>query len=94
MQCDKCQRWLYQICGLYNAKRDIEGKAKYICPYCRLEEIKLGEHVPLPAAFAAKDLPRTMLSDHIEQRLFRQLQRERDERATFLNKDTNEVSCT
>lgn len=91
VQCDKCGYWQHQICGLYNAKRDTEGMAKYICPHCRLEEIKNGEHVPLPAAIGATDLPRTKLSDHIEQRLFRQLKREREERAKFLNKDFDEV---
>lgn len=91
VQCDKCGCWQHQICGLYNAKRDAEGKAKYICPYCRLKEIEIGEHVPLPAAFGAKDLPRTKLSDHIEQRLFGKLKREREERAKFLGKDLDEV---
>ncbi|KAL3526686.1 hypothetical protein ACH5RR_011342 [Cinchona calisaya] len=94
VQCDKCERWQHQICGLYNAKIDTEGKAKYICPNCRLEEIKNGEHVPLPSAFGAKDLPRTKLSDHIEERLFRQLKREREERAKFLSKDFDEVPGT
>ncbi|KAL3525781.1 hypothetical protein ACH5RR_014153 [Cinchona calisaya] len=91
VQCDKCGCWQHQICGLYNAERDKEGKAAYICPYCRLKEMEIGDHVPLPAPFGAKELPRTKLSDHIEQRLFRQLKREREERAKFLGKDFDEV---
>ncbi|CAI9109993.1 OLC1v1009943C4 [Oldenlandia corymbosa var. corymbosa] len=91
VQCDKCEHWMHQICGLFNAKRDPEGKAKYACPYCRLEEIELGKHVPSSATFGAKDLPRTGLSDHIEERLFRLLKREREERAKVSNKDINEV---
>ncbi|KAL2522940.1 histone acetyltransferase HAC12-like [Forsythia ovata] len=91
VQCDKCQLWQHEICALYNAKRDLEGKGKYICPLCRLAEIAAKEHVSTPAAFRAIDLPRTMLSDHIEERLFRSLKREREERAKLAEKSPIEV---
>ncbi|XP_047263384.1 probable histone acetyltransferase HAC-like 1 isoform X2 [Capsicum annuum] len=91
VQCDKCECWQHQICALYNAKKDLEGQAKYICPFCCLKEIEAGEHVPLPVAIGAQDLPRTMLSDHIEQRLFRCLKLERNERAKLSGQDADEV---
>ncbi|KAH0754061.1 hypothetical protein KY290_024331 [Solanum tuberosum] len=91
VQCDKCECWQHQICALYNAKKDLEGQAKYICPFCRLKEIEAGEHVSLPVSIGAQDLPRTMLSDHIEQRLFTRLELERNERAKLSGHDANEV---
>ncbi|XP_027770128.1 probable histone acetyltransferase HAC-like 1 isoform X1 [Solanum pennellii] len=92
VQCDKCEGWQHQVCALYNAKKDFEGQAKYICPFCCLKEIEAGEHVPLPVSIGAQDLPRTMLSDHIEQRLFRSLKLERNERAKLSGQDADEVS--
>ncbi|KAJ4961652.1 hypothetical protein NE237_021562 [Protea cynaroides] len=91
VQCDKCQGWQHQICALFNAKRN-EGKAEYICPYCYLQELEcekrkpLGDHVLL----GAKDLPRTKLSDHIEERLFMRLKQEREERAKVKGKNFDE----
>ncbi|XP_015075239.1 probable histone acetyltransferase HAC-like 1 [Solanum pennellii] len=83
VQCDKCECWQHQICGLYNANEDLEGQAKYTCPFCRLKDIEAGEHMPLPVSIGAQHLPRTMLSDHIEQRLFRCLELDRNERAKY-----------
>lgn len=48
--------------------------------------------MPLPVSIGAQDLPRTMLSDHIEQRLFRRLKLERNERAKLSGQDADEVS--
>ncbi|KAI3794060.1 hypothetical protein L1987_36685 [Smallanthus sonchifolius] len=91
--CDKCQCWQHRICGLYNDEKDVEGKAEYICPKCYLEEIESGIRVPLPqtTASGAKDLPRTNLSDHIEQRLSKRLNQERQEMAKNSGIEPNEV---
>lgn len=91
VQCYQCECWQHQICALYNAKKHLEGQAKYICPFCCLKEIEAGEHVPLPVAIGAQNLPRTMLTDHIEQRLFRHLKLERNERAKLSGQDADEV---
>lgn len=92
VQCDKCESWQHQICALYNSERDLKGKVKYICPFCRLAEIEAKVHVPIPPASGARDLPRTKLSDHIEQRLFRSLEQERKQRAEILGKYPEEVA--
>lgn len=91
--CDRCQCWQHRICGLYNDEKDVEGKADYICPKCYLEEIESGMRVPLPqtAASGAKDLPRTNLSDHIEQRLSRRLDQEKEEMAKISGMEPEEV---
>ncbi|KAJ6367343.1 hypothetical protein OIU77_003658 [Salix suchowensis] len=56
-------------------------------------EVERGERKPLPqsAVLGAKDLPRTILSDHIEQRLFRRLKLERQDRAREQGKSFDDV---
>lgn len=78
---------------MYNDKRDPGGKAVYICPKCRLHELETKEGQPLSktASLHAKDLPRSMLSNHIEERLFRRLRKEREEIAKDLSKNLGEV---
>uniref|UniRef100_A0A5B7AU06 histone acetyltransferase n=1 Tax=Davidia involucrata TaxID=16924 RepID=A0A5B7AU06_DAVIN len=93
VQCDKCEAWQHQICALFNGRRNDGGQAEYTCPNCYMTEIERGERKPLPqsAVLGAKDLPRTILSDQIEQRLFRRLKEERQERARFQGKSLDEV---
>ncbi|XWS19184.1 hypothetical protein CRYUN_Cryun32bG0109800 [Craigia yunnanensis] len=93
VQCDKCEAWQHQICALFNGRRNDGGQAEYTCPNCYITEVERGERKPLPqsAVLGAKDLPRTILSDHIEQRLFRKLKQERQERARVQGKSYDEV---
>ncbi|XP_010265364.1 PREDICTED: probable histone acetyltransferase HAC-like 1 [Nelumbo nucifera] len=93
VQCDKCEGWQHQICALFNSERNKDEKAEYVCPYCFIQEMESGVRKPLAdhAILGAKDLPRTMLSDHIEERLFKRLKQEREERAKVLGKNFDEV---
>ncbi|KAI7985393.1 Histone acetyltransferase HAC1 [Camellia lanceoleosa] len=93
VQCDKCEAWQHQICALFNGRRNDGGQAEYTCPNCYIAEIERGERMPLPqsAVLGAKDLPRTILSDHIEQRLFRRLKQEKQERARLQGKSYDET---
>ncbi|KAJ4964510.1 hypothetical protein NE237_024449 [Protea cynaroides] len=93
VQCDKCEAWQHQICALFNGRRNDGGQAEYTCPNCYIAEIERGERKPLPqsAVLGAKDLPRTILSDQIEQRLFKRLKQERQERARVLGKSYDEI---
>ncbi|XP_011100465.1 histone acetyltransferase HAC1 [Sesamum indicum] len=93
VQCDKCEAWQHQICALFNGRRNDGGQAEYTCPNCYMAEVERGERVPLPqsAVLGAKDLPRTNLSDHLEQRLFAKLKHERHERARLQGKSYDEV---
>ncbi|WOL02901.1 histone acetyltransferase HAC1-like isoform X2 [Canna indica] len=93
VQCDKCKAWQHQICALFNGKRMESLQAEYICPNCFLNELENGKNSPMPqnADLRANDLPRTILSDHIEQRVFERLKQEREERARILEKTVDEV---
>ncbi|KAJ6336556.1 hypothetical protein OIU76_006438 [Salix suchowensis] len=93
VQCDKCEAWQHQICALFNGRRNDGGQAEYTCPNCYIAEVERGERKPLPqsAVLGAKDLPRTILSDHIEQRLFRKLKQERQDRAKIQGKSFDDV---
>eukprot|EP00250_Pteridium_aquilinum_P011854 c20351_g1_i2 orf=1101-6170(+) len=93
VQCDKCEKWQHQVCALFNMRRNEGGQAEYTCPHCLVGEVERGERKPLPqsAVLGAKDLPRTLLSDHIEQRLIRKLKHERLERARAQGKNYDEV---
>jgi E1A/CREB-binding protein len=92
VQCDKCNLWQHQVCALFNGRRN-EGDSEYICPECCCLEMERGERKSLPssAVLGAKDLPKTFLSDHLEQRLTRKLKQERAERAKAQGKGTDEV---
>ena len=74
-------------------RRNEGGEAEYTCPQCLLEEMHKGERKPLPqsSVLGAKDLPKTLLSDHIEQRLANSLKNERQERAQAQGKSYDEV---
>nr|GEU76674.1 histone acetyltransferase HAC1-like isoform X1 [Tanacetum cinerariifolium] len=93
VQCDKCEAWQHQVCALFNGRRNDGGQAEYTCPNCYVGEVKRGERIPLPqsAVLGAKDLPRTILSDYIENRLYKNLKRERMERARVHGKSYDEV---
>ncbi|KAL5554750.1 hypothetical protein UlMin_042151 [Ulmus minor] len=93
VQCDKCEAWQHQICALFNGRRNDGGQAEYTCPNCYIQEVERGERKPLPqsAVLGAKDLPRTILSDHIEQRLFKKLKQERQDRARSQGKAFDQV---
>ncbi|XP_015693701.2 probable histone acetyltransferase HAC-like 2 [Oryza brachyantha] len=93
VQCDKCECWQHQICALFNARRNDVGQAEYTCSKCYIEELKRGLRMPLPenAVCGAKDLPRTLLSDHIEERLLKRLREERQKRADKLKTSLGEI---
>lgn len=68
-------------------------RSEYVCPECCILEMERGERKPRPANAipGAKDLPRTILSDYVQERLDIKLKQERGERAKALGKDYEEV---
>ncbi|XP_010487036.1 PREDICTED: histone acetyltransferase HAC5-like isoform X1 [Camelina sativa] len=92
VQCDKCQAWQHQICALFNGRRN-HGQAEYTCPNCYIQEVEQGERKPVSQSviLGANSLPASTLSNHLEQRLFKKLKQERQERARLQGKSYEEV---
>ncbi|CAL9239710.1 unnamed protein product [Arabidopsis halleri] len=94
VQCESCEKWQHQICGLYNKHKDQDNTADYFCPECLLEELKSSNNMRLDdnTDSGAKDLPETILSYFLEQRLFKRLKEERYQTAKATGKSINDVS--
>jgi len=70
VQCDTCNRWVHQICGLFNTRQNKEHHSEYCCPKCLTKKGRTdpaNEHKPGPKPPGAADLPRTILSEWLEQ---------------------------
>ena len=82
VQCDDCERWIHQICGLYNTRQDKENKSAYSCPLCLYDKRKK-ESPPKarPPAPSANDIPKTKLSDWLEKDVVKQVKTRLDEMA-------------
>ena len=68
VQCDRCERWVHQICALFNTRQNKDQRSEFCCPRCSLEE-RQKENKPEPTSTTpmAEDLPRTKLSEILEQ---------------------------
>jgi E1A/CREB-binding protein len=67
VQCDRCERWIHQICGLFNTRQNKDQKSDYVCPPCTIEDTK--KRRMLEGTFkapGAEDLQRTKLSQYLE----------------------------
>ncbi|XP_019100938.1 PREDICTED: histone acetyltransferase HAC2-like [Camelina sativa] len=101
VQCGSCYKWQHQVCGLYNKDKDKDETREYICPICLLEERKSNNNnnnnnndMPVDdnTNLGAKDLPETILSFFLEQRLAKRLKEERCETAKATGKNVKNVS--
>ena len=93
VQCDKCKAWQHEICALFNRK--CEGaKDEYTCAKCFLKEKDSGDIHALESStvLGAQELPRTKLSDHIEQRLSERLEQDMQQRARASGKGAEQVN--
>lgn len=67
VQCDRCERWIHQICALFNTRQNKDQRSEYACPRCTIEERKKkGQIEPISQTPMAEDLPRTKLSEFLE----------------------------
>jgi len=77
VQCDICERWIHQICGLFNTRQNKEHHSEYCCPLCLLDKRKKNPVTPPPRPACAADLPRTKLSEYIENHVGRKIEERR-----------------
>ena len=67
VQCDTCQRWVHQICGLFNTRQNKDHHSEYNCPRCLLKIRQRSPPEVRPEG--ARELPRTVLSEWLEQHI-------------------------
>jgi len=67
VHCDKCNRWIHQICGLFNTRKNKDQTSEYVCPRCTIKDRKeRGITEGTSRTPMAEDLQRTKLSEHLE----------------------------
>ena len=74
VQCDRCERWVHQICALFNTRQNKDQRSEYACPRCTIEERKKkGSLEATSSTPMAEDLPRTVLSEFLEDHVRRKV---------------------
>eukprot|EP00549_Striatella_unipunctata_P007466 CAMPEP_0118699080 /NCGR_PEP_ID=MMETSP0800-20121206/15645_1 /TAXON_ID=210618 ORGANISM="Striatella unipunctata, Strain CCMP2910" /NCGR_SAMPLE_ID=MMETSP0800 /ASSEMBLY_ACC=CAM_ASM_000638 /LENGTH=800 /DNA_ID=CAMNT_0006599147 /DNA_START=386 /DNA_END=2789 /DNA_ORIENTATION=+ len=81
VQCDSCERWIHQICGLFNTRKHKAHESEYCCPNCLLARRKSGNGMSLPKPPGASDLPRTKLSIWLERHVRQKMEERKMELA-------------
>jgi len=67
VQCDRCERWVHQICALFNTRQNKDQRSEFSCPRCTIEERKkTGRLEATSSTPMAEDLQRTKLSEFVE----------------------------
>jgi E1A/CREB-binding protein len=88
VQCDTCEKWIHQICSLFNTRQNKEHQKEYSCPECLLKKRKvLDKDKPSPKPMMAEDLARTRLSHWLEEHVRNRMK----ERASELIEEKAEI---
>jgi len=67
VHCDRCNRWIHQICGLFNTRKNKDQTSEYVCPRCTIKDRKRrGTSEGTSSTPMAEDLQRTLLSEFLE----------------------------
>jgi Bromodomain/PHD-finger len=67
VQCDRCERWVHQICALFNTRQNKDQRSEYACPRCTIDERKKkNQFEGISTTPMAEDLQRTKLSEYLE----------------------------
>lgn len=91
VQCDRCERWIHQICALFNTRQNKDQRSEFVCASCTVVERKQ-KNAPEPTSTTpmAEDLPRTKLSEQLEKHIRTKL-KEREESEVKAKMAENEV---
>ncbi|KAL7561812.1 hypothetical protein ACA910_013348 [Epithemia clementina (nom. ined.)] len=82
VQCDRCERWVHQICALFNTRQNKDQRSEYACPRCTIDERKKkGITEGTSSTPMADDLPRTKLSEYLENHVREKVDHFLDEKA-------------
>eukprot|EP00595_Chromulina_sp_UTEXLB2642_P000207 CAMPEP_0196761116 /NCGR_PEP_ID=MMETSP1095-20130614/243_1 /TAXON_ID=96789 ORGANISM="Chromulina nebulosa, Strain UTEXLB2642" /NCGR_SAMPLE_ID=MMETSP1095 /ASSEMBLY_ACC=CAM_ASM_000446 /LENGTH=1717 /DNA_ID=CAMNT_0042110239 /DNA_START=347 /DNA_END=5501 /DNA_ORIENTATION=- len=80
VQCDgPCQRWVHQICGLFNGRRNTGDDVHFVCPNCLMEKRRKAAPNEVIISTSSKkmkanDLPHCNMSQFIEKRIYERLE--------------------
>jgi E1A/CREB-binding protein len=67
VQCDRCERWVHQICALFNTRQNKDQRSEYACPRCTIDERRKKDVTEASSTTPmAEDLQRTKLSEYLE----------------------------
>jgi E1A/CREB-binding protein len=91
VQCDTCERWIHQVCALFNGRKNKNAVA-YNCPSCHIEERKAkGNLKPSIKVKQGAELPKCTLSDFLEDGVQKHLEREYEILAKDKGVDLNKI---
>lgn len=83
VQCDRCERWIHQICALFNTRQNKDQRSEYCCPRCTIaERKKKGQFEGISSTPMAEDLQRTKLSEFLEGHVREKMKEHLEEEAT------------
>jgi E1A/CREB-binding protein len=86
VNCDKCNSWVHQICGLFNGRTN-NANATYTCPKCYVshDQDSIGYPFQKSRMKGARELPHCKMSQVIEKGLLEALESAYTNRAKELN---------
>jgi E1A/CREB-binding protein len=67
VECSQCNRWVHQICALFNGRMNKGTQTIYHCPFCFMARRSTRE--PQSKPLAAKDIRHTKMSRFLEDRV-------------------------
>ena len=95
VQCDRCERWIHQICALFNTRQNKDQRSEYACPRCTIAERKQkGQSEAISSTPMAEDLQRTVLSEYLENHVRKKVDEHLEELAQEKSKLEVSPFCT